>query len=140
MSRGDTALVALALAVAAIAAIFLVHPGIDSLYDDSVSYLLMAQWYSPWHAADAAVAAAAPLETYPPLFPLALALTGGAYDWRIGHVLVALAFAASVFLLGAYARRTTGSKAAAVLAAAAFAALPGAWLNARGIFLGGCGG
>jgi hypothetical protein len=133
MSRTHAAAAALALAVAALAATFLVHPGIDSLYDDSVSYLLMAQWYSPWHAASPAVAAAARLQTYPPLFPLALALSGGAYDWRIAHLLVAAAFGASVFLLGVHARRTTGSMAAGLLAAAAFAALPGAWLNARGI-------
>jgi hypothetical protein len=133
MSRADLALAALALAVTALAAAFLVHPGIDSLYDDSVSYLLMAQWFSPWHAASAPVAAAARLETYPPLFPLALALSGGAYDWRIAHLLVAAAFGASVLLLGIHARRTTGSAAAGLLSAAAFAALPGAWLNARGI-------
>jgi len=131
MSRAAVALAVLALLVAAVAAAFLVHPGIDSLYDDSVSYLLMAQWFSPWHPASAPVAAAAALETYPPLFPVLVSV--GAYDWRIAHLVVVVAFAASVLLLGVYARRASGSAAIGLAAAAAFAALPGSWLNARGI-------
>ena len=133
MSRPALALGALTLAVAAVAAAFLWQPGIDSLYDDSVGYLLMAQAFTPFHAVPPAVAAAASLEKYPPLFPLALALSGGAYDWRIAHLVVAASFAASVLLLGLHARRVLDSPWQGWILALVFAAMPGAWLNAKGI-------
>jgi hypothetical protein len=133
MSRFGVALAVLGLCVAALAAAFLWQPGLDSLYDDSVSYLVLAQWFSPWHAADPAIVAAAPLEKYPPLFPLLLALTGGAYDWRIAHLVVAIAFAATVVLLALHAVRVTRSRGLALACALAFAVMPGSWLIAKGI-------
>jgi 4-amino-4-deoxy-L-arabinose transferase-like glycosyltransferase len=133
MRRIAAALGALCVAAGACALAFLWQPGLDSLYDDSVSYLIMAQRFSPFHAADAVIAAAAPYEKYPPLFPLLLALCGAAYDWRIAHAVVAACFAASVFFLGLHARRATGSARLAFLAALVYAVMPGAWLNAKGI-------
>jgi hypothetical protein len=64
---------------------------------------------------------------------LLLALAGGAYDWRIAHLVVALAFGASVFFLGLHARRVTDSARLAFIAALVYALLPGSWLNAKGI-------
>lgn len=133
MSRFAAALGALTLTVMAVAVAFLWQPGIDSLYDDSVGYLLMAQAFAPFHAAAPAVAAAAPHEKFPPLFPLALALSGGAYDWRIAHVVVAASFAASVLFLGLHARRVLGSPWQGWMLAFVYAVMPGAWLNAKGI-------
>jgi hypothetical protein len=127
------ALALLALGIGVAAALFLWQPGLDSLYDDSVSYLLLAQWMSPWHAADPVVAAAAPLEKYPPVFPLLLALTGGAYDWRIAHLVVAIAFAATAALLARHASHITRSRLVGLMCALAFALMPGAWLIAKGI-------
>jgi hypothetical protein len=127
------ALAALAAAVGGAAVLFLWQPGLDSLYDDSVSYLVMAQRFTPWVPVDPAIASAAAAEKYPPLFPLLLAFTGGAYDWRIAHVVVALSFGASVALTGLYAARLTASPLLGWLAAAAFALLPGSWLIAKGI-------
>jgi 4-amino-4-deoxy-L-arabinose transferase-like glycosyltransferase len=132
--RGFTgALATLALVTAAFAAFFLWQPGLDSLHDDSVSYLIMAQAYSPWHAADPVIRAALAQETYPPLFPLMIALAGGAYDWHIAHLVVAIAFGASVFLFGLHARQVTDSALLGLAAALLFALLPGSWLNAKGI-------
>lgn len=133
MSRFALSLGALALAVAAVAAAFLWQPGLDSLYDDSVGYLLMAQAFAPFHAAPSAVAAAASLEKFPPLFPLALAVSGGAYDWRIAHLVVAASFAASVLFLGLHARRVLDSPWQGWMLALVYAVMPGAWLNAKGI-------
>jgi 4-amino-4-deoxy-L-arabinose transferase-like glycosyltransferase len=133
MSRFAAALAALALAAGAGAAVFLWQPGLDSLHDDSVSYLVMAQAFSPWHAADAVIRAAFPHEPYPPLFPLLLALAGGAYDWRVAHLVVAVALGASVFLLGLHARNVTASARLGFIAALVYALLPGTWLNAKGI-------
>src|SRR5512135_3358032 len=98
----------LALAAGAAATWFVWQPGLASVYDDSVSYLVMGQVLSPWRHASAAVVDAFPLERYPPFFPLLLGLTGGAFDWRIGHALVAACFAASVFLCALHARGVTG--------------------------------
>ena len=133
MNAYRAALAVLGLGVGAAAAAFLWQPGLDSLYDDSVSYLLLAQWMSPWNAAGPVVAAAAPLEKYPPLFPLLLALTGGAYDWRIAHLVVAIAFAACAVMLAMHASHITRSRVLGVACAAAFVLMPGAWLAAKGI-------
>ena len=123
----------LALVAGAAAIAFVWQPGLASVYDDSVSYLVMGQVLSPWAHASAAVVDAFPLERYPPLFPLLLGLTGGAFDWRIGHALIAVCFAASVFLCALHARGVTRSNAMALATALAFALLPGAWMNLKGI-------
>jgi len=127
------ALASIALFAGAFALAFTWQPGLATFHDDSASYLVMAQAYSPWQSASAAVAAQAPFEKYPPLFPLLLALLGAAHDWHWAHAIVALSFAASVFLLGVYAARMSGSSACGIAAAILLAALPGAWLNLKGI-------
>jgi hypothetical protein len=133
MTRAHLALAALALVAGAFAVAFAWQPGLASIYDDSVSYLIMAQAFSPWSAASDAVLAAWPAQKYPPLFPMLLALGGGASDWRIAHAWVAASFAASVFLLGIHARNVTGSARLGFAAALAYAWLPGTWLNMKGI-------
>lgn len=123
----------LALAAGAAALWFVWQPGLASMYDDSVSYLVMGQVMSPWKHASAAVAHAFPLERYPPFLPLLLGLTGGAFDWHAGHALIAACFAASVFLCALHARGVTGSRAMGFSVALVFALLPGAWMNLKGI-------
>jgi len=131
--RPNAALLVLSALVAAIAIAFTWQPGLASLYDDSVSYLVMAQAFTPWHPADPPVLAAFPLEKYPPFFPLMLALSGSAYDWHFAHALVACSFAASVFLLGVHARNITASWPIGLAAALVFALMPGSWLNVKGV-------
>jgi hypothetical protein len=133
MMRFHAVLGVLAVLVALVAITFTWQPGLASLYDDSVSYLIMAQVFSPFDPASVSVASAFPNERYPPFFPLVLALSGGSRDWHIAHVVVAASFAASVYLLGWYARRITGSGAIGVAAALVFALMPGSWLNVKGI-------
>jgi hypothetical protein len=125
------ALVALAAGAAALA--FAWQPGLATFHDDSASYLLMAQAFSPWQAASAPVMAQMPLEKYPPAFPFLLAITGAAFDWHWAHAWVAVAFGASVWLLGAHAARVSASVAVGAAAALAYACMPGAWLNMKGI-------
>jgi hypothetical protein len=133
MTRANLALGALAMVAGAFAVEFSWQPGLASIYDDSVSYLIMAQAFSPFAPASAAVAAAWPSQKYPPLFPALLALGGGASDWRIAHAWVAASFAASVLLLGIHARNAARSARLGFAAALAYAWLPGAWLNMKGI-------
>ena len=63
-------LASVALLAGAAALAFSWQPGLATFHDDSASYLVMAQAFSPWHAASPAVAAQMPYEKYPPLFPL----------------------------------------------------------------------
>ena len=133
MSRHDGVLAALALVAGVVAIAFTWQPGLASLYDDSVFYLMMAQAISPFGQASPAVLAATPFDTYPPMLPVLLALFGGAFDWRIAHAIVAVCFGASVFLLGQHARLTTSSGAMGIACALVYALLPGAWLNMKGI-------
>jgi len=133
MNGARAALALLAAIVGAVAIAFTWQRGLASLFDDSASYLVMAQAFCPWHETPAPVAAAFPAQKYPPLFPLLIALGGGAYDWRIAHAWVALSFAASVFLLGMHARAITRSQALGLAAALVLAWMPGMWINAKGI-------
>ncbi len=133
MTRHDGALAAVAAAAGATAVSFTWQPGLASLYDDSVFYLMMAQAMSPFGTASAAVLGAAPFDTYPPLLPLLLALGGGAFDWHVAHAIVAVTFGASVFLLGTHARQLTGSGPMGIAAAVIYAVMPGVWLNVKGI-------
>jgi len=136
MTRSATpraAVAAIAFAAGAIALAFTWQPGLATFHDDSASYLVMAQAFSPWRAASAPVIAQLPYEKYPPLFPALIAVAGAAYDWHWSHAIVALCFAAAVLLLGVYASRLGGGAWCAIAAAVLLAALPGAWLNMKGI-------
>lgn len=133
LPRHSVFLAILATLAGAIAGVFSWQPGIASLYDDSVSYLIMARAFSPSQAYGAEISAAFPNEKYPPLFPLLLALTGGASDVRLAHAFVAASFGASVFVLGLHARQITGSGAVGFVAAFTYAVMPGEWLNLKGI-------
>jgi hypothetical protein len=82
MSRYRAALAAVAIIAGVVAIGFSWQPGLASLYDESVSYLLVAQAFSPFHSSDLVVLEAARQERYPPLPP------GGALfglqRWSIG--------------------------------------------------------
>ena len=124
----------LTLAFAYACAAFVWQPTLATFADDSVSYLVMAQVFSPWQAASPAVAAAFAREAfYPPLFPVVLALAGAAHQIAWAHALTALLLAVSlplVYLLGA---RWLEDRRAAVAAVLCVALLPALWVNAKGI-------
>ncbi len=124
----------LTLAFAAACAQFVRQPALATFADDSVSYLVMAQVFSPWQPASPAVSAAFPMEAvYPPLFPLVLALAGAAQDIAWAHALTALILAASLPLAYLLGCRWLGSRGSAAAAVAATALLPEMWINAKGI-------
>jgi len=132
LPQAAVALVTLAFACACAA--FVWQPTLATFADDSVSYLVMAQVFSPWQPASPAVAAAFAREAfYPPLFPLVLALAGAAHHVAWAHALTALLLAAClpfVYLLGV---RLLESRAAAAAAVLCVALLPSLWVNAKGI-------
>jgi hypothetical protein len=129
------ALVALlTLAVAAALAAFVWQPTLATFADDSVSYLVMAQVFSPWQAASPPVADAFAREAfYPPLFPLLLALAGAAHHTSWAHGLTALLVAAWVPLTYVLGVRWLDDRRGAAAAALGLALLPALWVHARGI-------
>jgi hypothetical protein len=130
----DLAAAALAAAFALACAMFVWQPTLASFADDGVSYLVMAQVFSPFQAASPAVAGAFAREAfYPPLFPLVLALSGASHNLAWAHAATALLLAASLplaYLLGA---RWLDSRVSALAAVACTALLPSLWINTKGI-------
>ena len=128
------------LAVAALTAVFawacaafVRQPMLATFADDSVTYLVMAQAFSPWQPASAPVAEAFLREGfYPPLFPLVLALAGAAHDISRAHVVTALMLAACLPVLYLFSA-TLMNRWAAVASVAVTAILPAMWINAKGI-------
>ena len=114
--------------------LFVWQPTLATFADDSVSYLVMAQVFSPYQPATPAVAEAFAREAfYPPLFPLLLALGGGAHNFAWAHALTALLLAAALpfaYLLG---QRWLGGRGSALAAVACIALLPSLWINSKGI-------
>jgi len=124
----------LTFAFASACAVFVWQPTLATFADDSVSYLVMAQVFSPWQGAAPAVAAAFPREAfYPPLFPLLLALAGAAHHTAWAHALTALLVAAWLPLAYVLGARWLEDRRAAVVLAVCIALLPSLWINAKGI-------
>jgi hypothetical protein len=122
----------LALAALPLFCAFAWQPGLATIGDDSVSYLLIARWLSgnvdtllaplvAWHM------------HFPPLFPAALALAGGGLDPATAHLVVAAFAALSVAFIGRYAALRLDSEVAGLAVAAAFLMLPTAWISVKGI-------
>ena len=113
---------------------FVWQPTLATFADDSVSYLVMAQVFTPYQAASQAVAAAFANEAfYPPLFPALLALAGAAHDIAWAHAVTALILAASVPLAYALGACWLEDRRAAATAVLCVALLPAMWINAKGI-------
>ncbi len=69
---------------------FVAGEQLHSLSDDSVSYLIMGQYWSPWHDVPAAITDIYPYELYPPLFGWLLAVTDAAWYMPWAHALVVI--------------------------------------------------
>ncbi len=124
----------LTLAFAWACAAFVRQPTLATFADDSVSYLVMAQVFSPYQAVSQAVAAAFASEAiYPPLFPALLALAGAAHDVAWAHVVTALLLAATVPVAYVLGVRWLEDRRAAAIAILCVLLMPAMWVNAKGI-------
>jgi len=133
-SRRASIAIAAALAVAA-APLFLRfagHGGIASVGDDSVSYLTLARFLAG-DAGPYLIRWVGFQSNFPPLFPLALAIGGGAADLAMAHRVVALFAVAGIVLLQRYAAARLRSDRAGLAIALAFLATPTAWISTKGI-------
>jgi len=130
--RGLVAAAALALLAAPALLHFAGSEGIAGIGDDSVSYLTLARslagragpFLLPWVGF---------YSHFPPLFPLALAATGGATDLAVAHHVVAAFAAAALFVLQRQAALRLRSEAAGVALALAFLVTPDAWVSIKDI-------
>lgn len=130
----DLAAGVLTLVFAWTCAYFVWQPTLATFADDSVSYLVMAQVFSPYQPASEAVAAAFAREAfYPPLFPLILALAGAAHHTAWAHALTALLLAVSIPLVYVLGARWLEDRRAAAAVALCVVLLPSLWVNAKGI-------
>ncbi|MGB0722115.1 MAG: glycosyltransferase family 39 protein [Gammaproteobacteria bacterium] len=100
-----------------------------SFADDSVSYLVMARYLSPWTSADAATVAAWPHEIYPPLFPLLLAVVDAGNHLDRAHLVTVASYSVFLVLLAVWARRITGSARVASATVLLMAVSYYAWLH-----------
>jgi len=125
---GRAGLAAALAALCAIAFAFVRQPGISSVFDDSVSYLTLARFYSgldaPW---------ALHYTWFPPLFPLLLAAIGGGTHFARAHVFVAACAMAALPLVYRHAARRFGRPDAALLAVVLFELTATAWVSIQSI-------
>ncbi|NIR30738.1 MAG: hypothetical protein GWN84_15775 [Gammaproteobacteria bacterium] len=126
-------LLAVLLAVAGIGWRFAVHDGLSSFADDSVSYLLMGQYLSPWSEGGPAVREAYAEQAYPPLLPLVLAVTGAAHSVVAAHVMVLVCLLGVCLLVYRFAAAELDSPALGLVATVLFAVSPAVWINVLGI-------
>ena len=109
------------------------HSVVATIGDDSVSYLTLARYLTPWRDDPLTAPWAGYFSNLPPLFPLLLVFTGGAYDLFTGHMVVAAGAVASLILVYAYALYRLADDRAALAVTVLFLMLPGAWLGLVGI-------
>lgn len=119
------------LLVAAMFTAFAWQSQLASFGDDSASYLTLAHYFSPW--GDPAVSRWAGWHSnFPPLFPLALALSGAPSNLAIGFALVALFAAGGVFLFQRYAAAELGERGAFAVTIV-FLCTATAWISLKGL-------
>ena len=106
---------------------------LTSVADDSVNYLAMARYYSPWKQATEAIISVWPLQDFPPFFPMVLAITGAAHSLPAAHLLVVLFGIAALMPLYLLGIRIVGDRNTALAIAVLFLLLPGTVLGLQGI-------
>lgn len=106
---------------------------LSSIANDSVNYIVMARYYSPWQEPGEAVRSVWPLQDFPPLFPLLLAVTNTAHSLLAAHVLVVMLGLASLVWIYLYGVQVLHSRVATMLAIAMFVLSPGFLLGMQGI-------
>jgi hypothetical protein len=120
------------LAVAPLMLFFAWHDGIASIGDDSVSYLILAQYFTG-HAAPFVREWVGYQAHFGPLFPLVLAAAGGASSVLAAHLVVAAFAIAALVLLYRHALLQLGSPRPALAIVAFFLLTPTAWIGLVGI-------
>jgi len=99
--------------------------------DDSASYLTLAHYFSP--SGSAIVSQWAGYHSnFPPIFPMLLALTGGAQSLHVAYALVAVCAAIGTALFYRYAALELGERSGIVVAVL-FLLTATAWVSLKGV-------
>lgn len=105
---------------------------IASVGDDSVAYLMLARHIlNPGNVLNREWVGYQ--GHFPPLFPVILAATGGAWNLATAHAIVAAFAILSLVLVYRYAAVQLGGNAGGLLVAVLFLLTPTAWISIRGI-------
>lgn len=104
-----------------------------SFGDDSVSYLVVANWFAGASGNPLAAQWAAYHSHFPPLLPILLWVSGGVTDYRIAYGLVAAFAVLALPMIYRYASLQLGSSVAGLAVALSFVLLPTAWISLKGI-------
>jgi hypothetical protein len=105
---------------------------ITELGGDSSMYVLMARHYSSFHAVNPALDNFVRNATYPPLFPLIIALLGGGF--LAAHLVVVASLLGAILCLYLWLREEGVGRAVSAGVCAVFALMPGTYLLALNIW------
>ena len=127
--RRHVGLVILLALAAPVTIAFCWHGVISTLADDSVSYITVARWISPFGRDALLMPWVAYYSHFPPVFPTLLVITGGAWNFLVAHVVVALCALVALVMVYAYGAFRLGSPGAGLGLAIVFLLLPSAWIS-----------
>src|SRR5476649_1474644 len=130
--RHGAFLALLALVVPAMVAVYW-QGVVASLGDDSLSYLTLARYLSPFSSDPLTAPWAKYHSHFPPLFPLMLVFTGGAQSLLAAHLMVGAWALAALCLVYRYAALRLESTLAGLAVAVIFLLAPSAWISIRGV-------
>lgn len=101
--------------------------------DDSPSYMLLAQAFSPYFTAPDVILEGAQKENYPPLFPSLLAVLGASHSFIYAHLVVGLTFILGLPIVYKLAHRIIQDKKYALACILLYCLTPGVFLGILGI-------
>jgi hypothetical protein len=112
--------------------IFTLSDGFATFNNDSANYVLLAKKWSPYFVPSTAVVATWPMQSFPVIFPLVLALSGFSESLLLCHLLVSGCLILSLGLI--YFRLKQGFNVAICLVVTlSIGMLPGMFVNSMGI-------
>lgn len=100
---------------------------------DNAVYLLTARHFSLWSSSSPAARYFATHSPYPPLYPLVLAIFGGAENLWVAHIITTTTLLLAFYVLYLWVRRLEIAPALAALFTLLFALFPGTYMNALGV-------
>ncbi len=113
--------------------VFVCSNHLSTFGNDSINYLVMGLYMSPWQEVNKAIIEMWPYQEYPPLYPAILAITGIVHDLQFAHAITAIFFVVSLVLFYFYLRQQKLECWPAFFIVSIFALSPGAWMNNMGI-------
>jgi len=112
---------------------FTVSSGISSLASDSVNYILLGQYFSPWVQTSDVINSILIYQDYPKFFPMILGITGAAHNLMYAHFLSSSFLIIALILLSQYLINIKYDKTSSILILCIFSLLPSTWINSIGI-------